>query len=60
VVVPAVVVLIVAGDHVPVIPLVDVVDNAGAVLFRQSGPIAAKAGVMLPVMVISIVTAAAS
>ena len=56
-VVPAVVVLIVAGDHVPVIPLVDVVDNAGATLFWQSGPIAAKAGVMLPVVVISIVTA---
>ena len=49
--------LIVAGDHVPVIPLVDVVDKAGAVLFRQSGPIAAKAGVMLLVVVISIVTA---
>jgi len=52
-------VLIVAGDHVPVIPLVDVVSKAGAVLFRQSGPIAAKAGVMLPVVVISIVAAAA-
>jgi len=54
-----VVVLIVAGDHVPVIPLVDVVDNAGAVLFRQSGPIAVKIGVMPLVIVISIVTAAA-
>ena len=52
-------VLIVAGDHVPVIPLVDVVGKPGAVLFRQSGPIAAKAGVMLPVVVISIVTAVA-
>ena len=52
-------VLIVAGDHVPVIPLVDVVDNAGAMLFWQSGPIAAKAGVMLPVVVISMVTAVA-
>jgi len=39
--------------------LVDVVDKAGAVLFRQSGPIAAKAGVMLLVVVISIVTAVA-
>ena len=58
-VVPAVVVLIVAGDHVPVIPLVDVVSKAGAMLFRQSGPIATKAGVMLPVVVISIVAAAA-
>ena len=52
-------VLIVAGDHVPVIPLVDVVSKAGAMLFWQSGPIAAKAGVMLPVVVISIVTAVA-
>ena len=60
VVVPAVVVLIVAGDHVPVIPLVDVAGKAGAMLFWQSGPIAAKAGVILLVMVISIVTAAAS
>ena len=58
-VVPAVVVLIVAGDHVPVIPLVDVVSKAGAVLFRQSGPIAAKAGVMLLVIVISMVTTVA-
>ena len=52
-------VLIVAGDHVPVIPLVDVVGKAGAVLFRQSGPIAAKAGVMLLVVVISMVTTVA-
>ena len=57
--IPATAVLIVAGDHVPVIPLVEVVDNAGATLFWQSGPIAAKAGVMLPVVVISIVAAAA-
>ena len=59
VVFPAVVVLIVAGDHVPVIPLVDVAGKAGAVLFRQSGPIAVKIGVMPLVIVISIVTAAA-
>jgi len=59
VVVPAVVVLIVAGDHVPVIPLVDVAGKAGAMLFWQSGPIAAKAGVMLLVIVISMVTAVA-
>ena len=32
-VVPAVEVLMVAGLHVPVIPLVDVVGRAGAVLF---------------------------
>ena len=53
------VVLIVAGDHVPVIPLVDVVGKAGAMRFWQSGPIATKAGVMLPVMVISMVTTVA-
>jgi len=39
--------------------LVDVAGKAGAVLFRQSGPIATKAGVMLPVVVISMVAAAA-
>jgi len=59
VVFPAVVVLIVAGDHVPVIPLVDVAGKAGAMLFWQSGPIAAKAGVMLLVVVISMVTTVA-
>ena len=39
VVVPTVVVLIVAGDQVPLILLVEVVSNAGAVLFWHSGPI---------------------
>ena len=53
------VVLIVAGDHVPVIPLVDVVGNAGAVPFWHSGPIEPKVGVMLVVIVISIATAVA-
>ena len=38
VVVPVADVLIVAGDHVPVIPLVDVVGKIGAVAFWQSGP----------------------
>jgi hypothetical protein len=42
--VPPVEVLIVAGFHVPVIPFVDVVGKAGAVVFWQSGPIAAKVG----------------
>ena len=42
--VPAVFVSITAGDHVPVIPLVETVGNAGAELFRQSGPIAANKG----------------
>jgi len=54
-----VVVLIVAGDQVPVIPLVEVAGKAGAVLFWQSGPIAAKAGVMLLVVGISMVTTVA-
>ena len=58
-VVPAAAVLIIAGVHVPVIPLVEVDDKSGAVLFWQSGPIAVKAGVMLLVIVISMVTAVA-
>ena len=58
-VVPAAAVLIIAGVQVPVIPLVDVDDKTGTVLFWHSGPIAVKAGVMLPVIVISIVTAVA-
>ena len=36
----------------PVIPLVDVVDRAGAVLFWHSGPICVNAGVTLGVTVI--------
>ena len=50
-VVPAVAVLIVAGLQVPVIPLVDVVGNAGAVLFWQSGPIAVNVGVICGLIV---------
>ena len=42
--VPGTVVLIVAGFHVPVTPLVDVVGNAGAVLFWQRGPICVNVG----------------
>jgi len=45
VVVPAIAVLIVAGLHVPVTPLLDVVGNAGAAEFWQSGPIAVNVGV---------------
>ena len=52
-------VLIVAGNQVPVIPFVEVDAKAGAVLFWQSGPMASKAGVMLLVMAISIVTTVA-
>ena len=52
VVVVAIAVLIVAGLHVPVIPLVEVVGNAGGVLFWQSGPIAVNVGVICGLMVI--------
>ena len=38
-------VLIVAGLHVPVIPLLDVAGNTGAVLFWHSGPICVNVGV---------------
>ena len=57
--VPVTAVLIVAGLQVPVIAgvLVDAEGNTGAALFWHSGPIAAKAGVRLLVIVISIVTA---
>ena len=46
VVVPAVAVLIVAGLHVPGIPLFDVVGNVGAALFWHTGPIAVNVGVI--------------
>ena len=41
----------VAGDHVPVIPLVDVVGNTGAIAPLHIVFIAAKVGVMLEVTV---------
>ena len=44
--VPAVAVLMVAGLHVPGIPLFDVVGKVGAALFWQSGPIAVNVGVI--------------
>ena len=59
VVVPTAAVLIVVGNQVPVIPLADVKGKAGGALFWHSGPIGAKVGVMLLVIVISIVTATA-
>ena len=61
VVVPTAAVLIVAGNQVPVMVgvLVELVESVGAVLFWHSGPIAAKVGVMLLVIVISIVEATA-
>ena len=52
-------VLIVAGLHVPVIPLVDVVGRAGAALFWQSGAICVNAGVTFGVTVmVSVVVVA--
>src|SRR5690606_17595438 len=36
--------MIVAGFHLPVMPLVDVNGSSGAVAFKHSGPIASKTG----------------
>jgi hypothetical protein len=58
-VVPNTVVLIVAGLHVPVTPLLDVVGNIGAALFKQSAPIVLNVGVTPGVTVISIVVVVA-
>ncbi len=55
--VPGSEVLIVAGFQVPVMPLVDVAGNAGAVEDWHSGPIAAKVGVPRPLTTIAIVVA---
>ena len=44
--VPEAVLLIVAGDHVPVIPLVEVPGNAGAVVPAQKAGICVKTGVL--------------
>ena len=44
-----------AGDHTPVIPLVDVAGNGGAVEFCQSVPIGANVGVTCGLIVIFIV-----
>jgi hypothetical protein len=55
VVVPAVAVLIVAGFHVPVILLVEVVGKAGAVEFCANGPICVKLGVTWVEITIDIV-----
>ncbi len=48
---PTVEVLMVAGFHVPVIPLVEVTCRAGGVEFWQSGPIVLNVGVICGVMV---------
>ena len=39
-------VLITAGFHVPVMPLFEVVDSAGAVEFWHSGPICVNVGII--------------
>jgi hypothetical protein len=52
--VPAVAVLIVAGDQVPLIPLLEVAGRAGAVAPTQSGPIAVNTGVTCVAIVLSI------
>ena len=49
----------VAGLHVPVILLFDVVGNAGAVAFWHSGPGCVNVGVTVPLMVMSIVAVVA-
>ena len=56
---PLAVVLIVAGLHVPVILLLDVVGRAGAVLPWQSGPTCVNAGVIELLITISMVTVVA-
>jgi hypothetical protein len=55
VVVPAVIVLMVAGLHVPVMPLFDVEGNSGATAPTQSGPICVNTGVTCRSTVIMIV-----
>ena len=47
-----VVVLSIAGDHVPVMPLFDVVGKALIVTPEQKGPTTANVGVIFGVMVI--------
>ena len=48
-------VLIIAGFHVPVIPLFDVVGSSGAVAFWHNGPICVNVGVICDEITISIV-----
>jgi acetyl-CoA carboxylase carboxyltransferase component len=50
--VPVAEVLINAGVQVPVMPLLDIAGNTGAVEFKQSGPMAVKTGVICTSMVI--------
>jgi len=50
--VPVADVLITAGVQVPVMPLLDIAGNTGAIEFTQSGPIVVKTGVICTSMVI--------
>lgn len=59
VVVPSVDVLMVAGFHVPVIPLLEIVGNAGAVAFWHNSAICVNVGVICDVITIFIVVTAA-
>ena len=56
--VPLVVLLTTAGDHVPVIPFVDVNGSTGATVPEQIGATAAKVGVTFGITVISSVVVA--
>ena len=56
---PVALVATIAGLHVPLMPLLDVAGSVGAVLFKQSGPIALNTGVTLVAMVISMLTGVA-
>jgi len=55
VVVPTTEVLIIAGLHVPVMPLLDTAGNTGAAAFRQSEPNGLNVGVIIGLTVTSIV-----
>jgi hypothetical protein len=54
-VIPTLLVLIVAGDQVPVIPSEDINGNVGGLLLRHNGPIGLKFGVRFGLTKISIV-----
>ena len=56
---PAEAVLTVAGNHVPMMPFVEVRGKTGGALFRHSGFIAAKSGVTGASVVITIVVVVA-
>jgi hypothetical protein len=47
-------VLIVAGFHVPLIPLFEAAGNTGAIAPTQSGPIAVNTGVICAAIVIQL------